>query len=124
MKLFKNTIFIILFVLLIFVSFMFVVSFSFKYTYYNETDDSTIILKRENNKSTYNYESKKENIKGNIALDKDKIVLKNKKNVIATAIYKNNERTLKITGNFGKDSYMNGKFKQITSIKEFFKSKF
>ena len=124
MKLFKSTIFIILFVLLIFVSFMFVVSFSFKYTYYNETDDSTIILKRENNKSTYNYESKKEKIKGRIALDKDKIVLKNKKNIIATAIYKNNERTLKITGNFGKDSYMNGKFKQITSIKEFFKSKF
>jgi len=124
MKLLKSTIFIILFVLLIFVSYMFVVSFSFKYIYYNETDDSTIILKRENNKSIYNYRSKKENIKGKIALDKDKIVLKNKNNIIATAIYKNNERTLKITGDFGKDSYMNGKFKQITSIKEFFKSKF
>ncbi|MBP3841293.1 MAG: hypothetical protein IK997_04110 [Bacilli bacterium] len=124
MKILKKIVFLTSFILLVFVSYMFIVSFSFKYIYYNSTEDSTIILKRQRNKSIYTYKSKKENVKGKIEVDIDKIVLTNKNSIIATAIYKNNERTLKITGSFGKDSYMNGKFKQITSIKEYFKSKF
>lgn len=124
MKILKKIVFLTSFILLAFVSYMFIVSFSFKYIYYNSTEDSTIILKRQRNKSIYTYKSKKENVKGKIEVDIDKIVLTNKNSIIATAIYKNKERTLKITGSFGKDSYMNGKFKQITSIKEYFKSKF
>ncbi len=124
MKILKKIVFLTSFILLVFVSYMFIVSFSFKYIYYNSTEDSTIILKRQRNKSIYTYKSKKENVKGKIEVDIDKIVLTNKNSIIATAIYKNKERTLKITGSFGKDSYMNGKFKQITSIKEYFKSKF
>ena len=124
MKIIKNTILCTLCIILIFVTYMFTVSFSFKNIYYNSENDSTLVLKRTAKKTSYNYKSKKENIKGKISLDKDKIVLTKNNSIIATAIYKNKEKTLKITGDFGKDSYMNGKFKQITSIKEYFKSKF
>ncbi len=120
MKVLKRIILLISILLLIFVIFMFVASFSYKNIYYNSEDDSAIII----NKKEYKYTKSNKEINGTIEVEKNIIVLTSKDNTKATAIYKSKDKTMRITGEISTNSYNNGKFKQISSIVEYFKAVF
>ena len=124
MKLIKSIVLFSLVALLIFMIFIFVVSFSFKNIYYNEKDDSTIVLIKGSNESTYKYSKKNQNITGTITVETNIIVLVSEDNTRATAIYSSKDNSLTINGKIGKNKYKNEKYKQIRTIKEYFKSLF
>ena len=118
MKILKNSVLVLSIIVLIFMIFMFVASYSYKNIYYNKEDDSAIII----NKNEYKYTKKDKEIKGKIEFDKTEIVLISEDNTKATMKYKSKDETIRITGEIGKNDYNNGKFKQIRSIWEYFQA--
>ena len=104
-----------------FLLFAFIASFSFENTFYNKKEDSTILFIKEKDKTSYKYSIKDKTILGNVILDTDKIVFVENNKQIATVDYDYNKKTISVTGKFFNHHYKGTKFKQITSIFDYLK---
>lgn len=123
MKYLKNIIVALLILILIFVIFMFIVSSSYKNIFYNSEDNSAIILKKNDSGTDFKFIKNDDTIEGKATVENYSIVLKND-NWSATCLYSSKNKTLKVTGDIGDNSYTNAKYKQISSIFEYFKAIF
>lgn len=104
--------------------FGFIASFSFENMYYNKSDDSLIVIKKEDDITNFTYTINNHDENGNIVITTKGITFMQNNEVVATAIYNSNSKSLNITGNFYQKEYSNSNFKQIDSIQVYLRAIF
>ena len=121
MRIIKNGLLILSIIMLVFMIFILLVSFSFDTMFYNKEDDSLIVLINQKKSSEYIYTKNNHKITGSIDIKNGKIIFSDnnsdeKDKIIATCTYDHKIKTMIITGTFNKSRYNKAKFKQIDSI--------
>lgn len=101
---------------------MLVFSSSFKNIYFYK--DKYLIINSNNGSNNYTFYDGKKSSDGVIDIVAGKISFVYDNNVIATAIYDNKNRSLVLNGKFSKKNYKGIKFKQVSSISEYFRTVF
>lgn len=110
--------------IIIFLLFAFFASFSFENMYYSEEDDALIVLKKTDEGTDFSYSIKDHTQDGEVTIVNGVITFLVDNNNIATATYDYNNKYLEISGNFYHKKYNKKKFKQVSSIKEYYKAIF
>ena len=124
MKCLKIFFWIITFIVLSSMLFAFIVSFSFEDMYYNEKDDSLIVLKNNGSFTNYTYSINNHTEKGNVIISNKGITFVKDDKEVAVAIYNKNSKDLIITGSFLDNKYKDEKFSQLNSVFTYLKAMF
>lgn len=109
---------------IIFLLFAFLASFSFENMYYNEHDDALIVLKKTDEGTDFSYSIKDYTQRGEVTIVNGVITFLVNNNNTATATYNYKDKYLEISGEFHHQKYNKNKFKQVSSIIEYYKAIF